>query len=167
MKAIWTVVIVIVVLGVLGYGGYRVYHHITYKPAAAPVAMTQTTMKPKPTEAMAKPSSAMVENSVYKSASNPKLGTFMKDPKGMTLYINAKDTSGVSNCTGGCLAAWPVYKASSQTGTFPANITVIKRSDGTFQYAWKGMPLYYFTKDKDSGDAYGQGVAGVWSVVKL
>jgi predicted lipoprotein with Yx(FWY)xxD motif len=166
MKTFWTVIIVIVVIAVLGYGGYRIVHHITYKPPAAqPVAMTQ---KAKPTSsAMAKPSSAMMENSVYKSTSNAKLGTIMVDPKGMTLYTFTKDKPGVSNCSGGCMAAWPAYKASSQTGTFPANISVIKHSDGTYQYAWKDMPLYYFASDKNPGDANGQGVAGAWNVVKL
>ena len=91
----------------------------------------------------------------------------LTDPKGMTLYTFANDKSGMSNCTAGkCLQNWPPYSASTQTGTFPENITVIKRPDGTLQYAWKGMPLYYFIKDKDSGDSYGNGVASVWSVVK-
>lgn len=161
MKAFWTVVIVIIVLAVVGYGGYRVYHHYTWKPTPTSTAMTQTTMKPKPSEAK------MEQNSIYKSGSDPKLGQIMKDPKGMTLYTYTTDTKGVSNCTGKCLAAWPAYSAPSQTGTFPANISVIKRPDGTFQYAWKGMPLYYFIKDKDSGDVTGQGVGGVWWVVKL
>lgn len=160
MKAFWTVVIVIVVLAVLGYGGYRVWHHFTWKPAPAPAAMTQTTMKPKPT-------AMMEQNSVYKSVSDPKLGKIMKDPKGMTLYTFSKDTTGVSNCSGQCATLWPAYSAPSEKGTFPANISVIKRSDGTFQYAWKGMPLYYYSKDKDTGDAYGKGVAGLWSVVTL
>ena len=160
MKAFWTVGIVIVVLAVLGYGGYRVWHHYTWKPAPAPVAMTQTTMKPKPT-------AMMEQNAVYKSVSDPKLGTIMKDPKGMTLYTFGKDTAGVSNCSGPCLTLWPAYTAPSDKGTFPTNISVIKRSDGTFQYAWKGMPLYYYSKDKDSGDGYGQGFGKLWWVVKL
>ena len=165
MKAVWTVVIVIVVLAVLGYGGYRVYHHVTFKPA--PVAMTQTTMKTKPSTAMTSSSSATEANSVYKSTTDAKLGTIMVDPKGMTLYTFSKDKPGVSNCNGGCLAAWPAYKAPSATGTFPANISAIKRTDGTFQYAWKDMPLYYFASDKNSGDVKGQGVLDSWNVVKL
>jgi predicted lipoprotein with Yx(FWY)xxD motif len=28
------------------------------------------------------------------------------------------------------------------------------------------MPLYYYAKDKDSGDAYGDNIGGVWFVVK-
>jgi len=109
---------------------------------------------------------SQTQNGVYKMMSKDKLGMVMTDPKGMTLYTFAKDTSGVSNCTGKCLTAWPAYVAPSQTSNVPANISLVKRPDGTFQYAWKGMPLYYYAKDGDSGDAYGNGIGGVWSVIK-
>ena len=105
------------------------------------------------------------QNSVYKMTSKDKIGMVVSDSKGMTLYTYATDTSGVSNCTGACLKVWPAYVASSQSN-LPVNISVIKRNDGTLQYAWKGMPLYYYAKDGDSGDAYGNGVGGVWSVIK-
>ena len=106
------------------------------------------------------------QNSVYKTVQKDKVGMVMTNPKGMTLYTFAKDTTGVSTCNGGCLQVWPAYIAPSKTGNLPANISVIKRSDGTLQYAWKGMPLYYYAKDGDSGDAYGNGIGGVWSVIK-
>jgi predicted lipoprotein with Yx(FWY)xxD motif len=168
MKAFWTVVIVIIALAVVGYGGYRVYHHYTWKPTPTPAAMKQSnTMKPAPSMAKSSASAMTGQNSVYKTASDPKLGTIMVDQKGMTLYTFTKDKPGVSNCSGGCLKAWPAYNAQSDKGTFPANITVIKRSDGRLQYAWKGMPLYYFSSDTKSGDVTGQGVGGVWNVVKL
>jgi predicted lipoprotein with Yx(FWY)xxD motif len=165
MNKTWTIIIVIVVIAVVAFGGYKVWHHMQAQQAMQQAAMhpavvSNSAMKPKP-------STMMAENSVYKAVSDPKLGTIMKDPKGMTLYLYAKDSSGVSNCTGACLKAWPAYVAPANATNLPANITVIKRSDGTSQYAWKGLPLYYFIKDKDSGDAYGNGVGGVWAVVKL
>ncbi len=93
----------------------------------------------------------------------------MTDFAGMTLYTYAKDTNGVSNCTGGCLQAWPAYssKATAQ-GSFPDGITVITRSDddGSKQFAWRGMPLYYFASDKNPGDITGNGVDG-FNIVKL
>lgn len=124
--------------------------------------MTTTTQ---PTEVM---SPAATGNSVYKMSTTTTLGSFLTDPKGMTLYVFAKDTpgSGTSNCSGGCLATWPAYKASSSTGPFPENITVFKRADGTWQYAWKGWPLYYYSGDTKAGDTNGQGIGGVWSVAK-
>lgn len=159
MKTFWTVVIVILVLAVLGYGGYRIYHHYTWKATQTQPAVTQAPM------AKAKPS-AMMEEAVIKMASVDKLGTIVTDPKGMTLYTFANDKTGVSNCTGTCLQNWPPYVAKSDTGKFPTNVSVIKRSDGTLQYAWKGMPLYYYFSDKKPGDIAGNGIKGVWSVAK-
>ncbi|MDE2026108.1 MAG: hypothetical protein KGJ07_06440 [Patescibacteria group bacterium] len=150
-------IVAIIVILVGGYGAYRLYKHYNKPQAAAPVAMA-------PTKTVS-PTGAMMENSVYKTATDPKLGTFFTDLKGMTLYVYAKDTSGVSNCSGQCLVIWPAYVATS-TANLPANVTVITRSDKTLQYAYKGMPLYYYINDKAVGDTKGQGIGGVWSVAK-
>ena len=161
MKSIWTVVGVIVVLAVLGYGGYRLYHHYHH---AAPVAtaMTKTqTMKTQPTTMMASPSSY-----IKMVAVNGFSKKIITDPKGMTLYTFANDKPAVSNCNGACAKIWPPYLAKAETGKLPANLTVIKRSDGTLQYAWKGMPLYYYVKDTKPGDVTGNGVKGVWAVAE-
>lgn len=40
-------------------------------------------------------------------ADDPTLGKILVDGNGMTLYTYAKDTTGVSNCSGGCLQNWP------------------------------------------------------------
>lgn len=165
MKKTWTIVIIIVVLVIVIYGGYRVMHHMQAQQAAQQAAMHPATSNNSMMKA--KPTAMMTQNSVYKTSTDPKLGAIMADAKGMTLYTYSKDTNGVSNCSGGCLKAWPAYIAPSGTNTLPANISIIKRTDGTGQFAWKGMPLYYFTGDKKAGDVNGNGVAGLWSVVKL
>jgi len=158
MKSIWTIVIVVVVLIIVGYGGYRLYHHYTYK-AMQPAEMTHPQ-----TQAMM-PKTGKTVNTVYKMSSTS-AGTVLTDSKGMTLYTYAKDSSGVSNCSGACLKAWPAFTAPSTTKNLPPNVTVVKRTDGTMQYAWNGMPLYYFQGDTKAGDVNGNGVGGVWSVVK-
>ena len=38
--------------------------------------------------------------------------------------------------------------------------------DGSKQWAFRGMPLYYFIKDTKPGDKMGQGMGGVWNVAK-
>lgn len=163
MNKLWMIVGVIIIVAVVGYGGYRAMHHFTKPTTPAPTTTTETKQtQPSPsTEAM------MAKNSVYKMMEKGKLGNVMTDLKGNTLYTYTKDTNGSSTCTGKCIDNWPAYVAPSQAGDLPANVTIIKRTDGTMQYAWKGMPLYYYIKDKDSGDAYGDGVGGVWYVIKM
>jgi predicted lipoprotein with Yx(FWY)xxD motif len=39
-----------------------------------------------------------------------------------------------------------------------AGLGTITRADGSKQVTYDGHPLYYFIRDKDAGDAYGQGV---------
>lgn len=105
-------------------------------------------------------------NNIYLVKTAPAKGQYLTDFQGMTLYTFDQDTSGVSNCNGGCLTAWPVYTSGATAqGTFPPSINVITRSDGTKQFAWKNKPLYYFAQDKKQGDLFGDGVGGVWHIV--
>ncbi len=158
MKSTWPTIIVIVVIAIVGFGGYKYYHQMNSTKTQQ--TMTHTTMM------QAKPTAMMAKNSVYMMMPTKSMGSILTDPKRMTLYTYKKDTSGVSNCSDACLKTWPVFVASSAAGSFPANISVIKRTDGTPQYAWKGMPLYYFDKDTKAGDVNGEGIGGVWDVVK-
>jgi predicted lipoprotein with Yx(FWY)xxD motif len=92
-------------------------------------------------------------------------GKVLADEKGMTLYTYDKDTKGKSNCSGECAEYWPPAKASADAK--PAgDLTLIKRDDGTMQWADGGKPLYTFAKDKKPGDVTGDGKNGVWHVVK-
>jgi predicted lipoprotein with Yx(FWY)xxD motif len=73
----------------------------------------------------------------------------------------AADKGSTSNCTGACAAAWPpvIAKASAVASgqAVPADLGTTTRSGGVKQVTYKGHPLYYFIKDKDDGDSYGQG----------
>jgi predicted lipoprotein with Yx(FWY)xxD motif len=44
--------------------------------------------------------------------------------------------------------------------------TVVTRDDGSKQWAYKGRPIYHWSKDQKAGDESGDGVGGVWHVVK-
>jgi predicted lipoprotein with Yx(FWY)xxD motif len=99
----------------------------------------------------------VVNNSVIQTKTDPKLGQYLADPSGKPLYTYSADTSGTSNCTGSCLTNWPPYVATATT-SLPTGLTVIKRSDtGAMQYAYNGMPLYYFSGDSN-GQVTGNGV---------
>ena len=91
------------------------------------------------------------------------------DEDGMTLYVNKRDSPGKSTCgaANGCLENWPVFyldKLEPATGFNPADFAVIIREDGKKQTTYKGMPLYYYSKDKTADDTLGQGVDNAWYV---
>jgi predicted lipoprotein with Yx(FWY)xxD motif len=127
---------------------------------ATPVAITS---------AAASPATTGVTIGMTADAS---LGSYLTGPNGMTLYVFSADTSGVSNCTAKCAAAWPPLTAAAGTAiTGPTGATgtfsLIARADGTMQVAYNGMPLYYFASDSAAGDTKGQGVGGKWFVAPL
>jgi len=88
------------------------------------------------------------------------------DHKGMTLYTFAKDTGGKSMCNDMCAANWTPLKAASSDKAM-GEWTVIKRDDGSMQWAYDGKPLYTFVMDKKAGDMTGEGkMNGAWTVAK-
>ena len=100
------------------------------------------------------------------------LGTVMMGTNGMTLYVWQKDSNGQSACYGQCAQFWPpltIPANTTPTGTgITATLGVTERTDGTFQVTANGMPLYYFSGDKVSGDINGQGSTGfgaLWYVI--
>lgn len=87
------------------------------------------------------------------------------DANGMTLYTFDKDEPGKTNCYEQCAVNWPPLMADA--GAQPeGDYTLVDRTDGGQQWAYKGMPLYYWKDDKQAGDMTGDGVGGVWHVVK-
>lgn len=97
-----------------------------------------------------------------------KIGKYLTDGKGMTLYYfkgNAKDKNA---CSGPCLEKWPIFygeKITAPAGTEAKDFSAITRADGKKQTTFKGWPLYYFQGDKNAGDTNGQGIKDVWYAV--
>jgi predicted lipoprotein with Yx(FWY)xxD motif len=85
----------------------------------------------------------------------------------MTLYTFDRDVvgSGKSACNGPCITAWPALKVADSAQPMAA-YTIITRDDGTKQWAYKGAPLYYWSKDTKAGDKTGDGFNGVWKVAR-
>jgi predicted lipoprotein with Yx(FWY)xxD motif len=86
---------------------------------------------------------------------------------GMTLYTFDKDqaSSGKSACNGPCATNWPPLMAKD--GDKPSgDYSLVTRDDGSKQWAYKGKPLYTWSKDKSAGDKSGDGVNNVWHVAK-
>jgi predicted lipoprotein with Yx(FWY)xxD motif len=97
------------------------------------------------------------------------LGRYLAAGNGMTLYAYSRDGNNFSNCVEGCAYNWPPYYAglsSPGEGFEEGVLETITREDGRKQTTFKGMPLYRFIKDKYPGDTFGNGLGGVWSIVK-
>ena len=96
---------------------------------------------------------------------NTAIGDVLVAENGMTLYTFAKDSAGKSVCNDDCAGKWPPLFADegeAQSGDY----TIIERADDTYQWAYKGMPLYFWMNDKAEGDTTGDGVGGVWSAAR-
>jgi predicted lipoprotein with Yx(FWY)xxD motif len=124
--------------------------------------------------AFAAPPNANVPQStaMLKATVQSQLGNILTDNKGWALYTFANDTVGRSNCTGNCAKTWQPFIVAD--GVKPladsmvaGDLGVIKRSDGQFQVTYNGIPLYYYSKDAAASDVNGDGVAGLWSAVRL
>jgi predicted lipoprotein with Yx(FWY)xxD motif len=87
---------------------------------------------------------------------------------GFALYTFAKDGKGVSTCAGTCLANWPPLLAgANDKANYPYSI--IERSLGSTstarQWAYQGMPLYFFKNDTATGHTNGKAIAN-WQLAR-
>jgi predicted lipoprotein with Yx(FWY)xxD motif len=75
-------------------------------------------------------------------------GRMLITHKGFSVYAYDKDTPEKSNCTAACLDTWaPVIAPEMAKGE--GEWTVIERSPGIGQWAYRGHPLYTNQKDVD------------------
>jgi predicted lipoprotein with Yx(FWY)xxD motif len=93
-------------------------------------------------------------------------GKTLVDAKGMTLYTFAKDADGKSACNGPCATNWPPLKADDSMKAADG-YSIVTRDDGSKQVAYKGKPLYTWSKDTKPGDITGDGfLNGAWHVAQ-
>ena len=101
------------------------------------------------------PSPAKTRNGVLVGANDMTLYTFDRDVTG----------SGKSVCVGKCAVSWPPFAAPADASD-RGDWTVVTRGKGAKQWAYKGKPLYYWSKDQKPGDKTGDNVNRVWHVAK-
>jgi len=120
------------------------------------------------TTAAAAATTAVSTAAVVKTA-DTKLGSVLVDAQGRTLYHRTDESATHIVCVSQCATTWPPLFAPSQslsaTTGVPA-LTVVTRPDGKGQVAAAGQPLYTFAGDAKAGDTNGEGVAGIWHVIK-
>lgn len=78
----------------------------------------------------------------------------LADAKGISVYTFDLDSEGKSVCKGGCLTAWPTLSVAADA-RIVAPFDTITGNDGKRQLTLKGLPLYYFHRDKAPGDVRG------------
>lgn len=106
---------------------------------------------------------------IIRSARTP-TGEILIDAGGMVLYTYANDKAGMSECYDQCAVTWPpVYvdgeiKASSG---IQHDISTLTRIDGRKQVTYNGLPLYYYSGDKNPGDMNGDGINGLWALARV
>jgi len=91
-----------------------------------------------------------------------KQGSFVS-PEGLPLYTFVNDrTAGKSSCMGGCADSWPPLVAAAGAQD-DGDWTIVTRTDGRMQWAYKGKPLYTYKSDTPNHPASGVGKA--WTLV--
>jgi len=107
---------------------------------------------------------ALAQMAPAKSADTSK-GKALVNDKGMTLYTFDKDAGGKSMCNGPCATNWPPVMAMGDAKA-SGDWTIVTRDDGAKQWAYKGKPLYAWSKDANAGDVTGDGFNNVWHIAQ-
>jgi len=92
-------------------------------------------------------------------------GGILTTPDGMTVYIYDKEAEGSASCYGACADDWPPVLAPAEAKPF-GDFSLVKRIDGTRQWAYRGKPLHLYQEDQAPGDAKGDNYEGFWHAVK-
>ncbi|MGA9008235.1 MAG: hypothetical protein WBE48_06975 [Xanthobacteraceae bacterium] len=105
---------------------------------------------------------ALAQSAPATSADTAK-GKALVNGDGMTLYTFDNDSKGKSNCNGQCANLWLPLIATTDASA-SGDFSLITRSDGRKQWAYKNKPLYGWNKDSKPGDVTGDGVNSVWHI---
>jgi predicted lipoprotein with Yx(FWY)xxD motif len=128
---------------------------------------TSTTASTTATTVAAATTTAPAGAAAIIKTANTSLGTILVDGQGRTLYHRTDESATHIVCTGQCASTWPPLFAQGTTGVGNVGpLSTVMRPDGKNQAAAAGQPLYTFVGDAKAGDTNGQGVGGIWFVIK-
>jgi predicted lipoprotein with Yx(FWY)xxD motif len=106
-------------------------------------------------------------------ARHAKLGTYVVDGKGVSLYLFEKDKGRKSSCYGACAKVWKPLTVNGAptagTSLKRSLLSTTTRTGGTKQVTYGGHPLYHYDDDHKAGQTKGQGVSefgAKWYVVR-
>jgi predicted lipoprotein with Yx(FWY)xxD motif len=113
---------------------------------------------------------ALAAQATVQVKTSDKLGDYLTDQDGKSLYLFKGDTRGkegkeaASACYDACATAWPplLSDAAPKAGdkAQASLLGTVARKDGSKQVTYNGWPLYYFSKDASAGDTNGQDIKG-------
>ena len=122
--------------------------------------------------ASAPPLNTPATAATVKVTADPKLGQFLVDGAGRTLYLFEQDKGTSSTCYQQCAQYWPplLTNGAPQAGSGADSMLLgtSKRTDGTVEVTYGGHPLYYVITDHNPGDTTGQGVnnfGALWEAI--
>lgn len=111
------------------------------------------------------------KNVLVDSMYSPKHGSYLTDSKGMTLYVYTLDERLKSKCDIMCQKTWRPFiydgvNLDLYSDKLSQRLNVLKRDDGSSQYAYGIKPLYYYINDNKPGDINGLATGNRdWEVV--
>ena len=90
---------------------------------------------------------------------------YMMNQVHMSLYTYAGDRPGEPRCYDACAEEFPpaLLPEGARLGE---NYSLVRRRDGSWQIAYKGMPLYRYSGDRRPGDMKGDGRDGMWRLAR-
>jgi len=105
-------------------------------------------------------------NYIASDAKSYTRGDVLTTPDGMTVYVYDKEAEGSASCYGKCAEEWPPVLAPAAAKPF-GDFSLVKRIDGTRQWAYRGKPLHLYDEDRAPGDAKGDNHEGFWHAIRM
>ncbi|WP_406340309.1 hypothetical protein [Streptomyces sp. NBC_00648] len=98
----------------------------------------------------------------------PVIGSIIVDSNGRTLYQNSDfSRGGRSVCDANCRQSWTPVPAIDRSRVQNIDLRLVadvQLDDGSRQLAINGHPMFWFNRDRTSGDIGGQGRDGFWAL---
>lgn len=112
------------------------------------------------------------QQATVKVANSDKLGQYLTDGQGRTLYLFAADTQDASKCYDFCANTFRAYTIDGEPvagdGVNASRLGTLKREDGATQVSYAGHPLYHFLGDMKPGSTSANNTkkyGGIWSML--
>lgn len=112
---------------------------------------------------------AMAQTSGLEVTSSNGFSNQLVTAEGMSIYVLAQDTDGVSTCVDACTNNWTPLTADAELALDEDVASDLlgthERADGTVQLTYAGQPLYTYVRDNFPGDANGQMLGNIFFVL--